>query len=75
MRFLVSAQTIQRALSQTSILFGQVIRGTGAGTRVFDYIKQTPVIPLVGGLKPSNLSGDIEFAHVTFAYPGRPEQV
>ncbi|EGD83662.1 multidrug resistance protein 1 [Salpingoeca rosetta] len=74
MRFLVSSQTIQRALSNTSVLFGQVVRGMGAGSRVFEYIKHNSYIPLTGGLKPHQLEGGIEFADVTFAYPTRPEQ-
>ena len=50
------------------------MRGTGAGTRVFEFMKHRPQIPLRGGLKPHDLHGDIEFADVTFAYPTRPEQ-
>lgn len=37
--FLVATQSIQRALSQLSILFGSVVRGMSAGARVHEYIK------------------------------------
>ena len=36
MSFLVATQTIQRSLGQISILFGQVVRGMTAGSRVFE---------------------------------------
>ncbi len=36
MSFLVATQTIQRSLSILSILFGQLVRGTTAGARVFE---------------------------------------
>ena len=36
MSFLVATQTIQRSLGQISSLFGQVMRGMTAGSRVFE---------------------------------------
>ena len=36
MSFLVATQTIQRSLGVLSILFGQIVRGTTAGARVFE---------------------------------------
>jgi len=36
MAFLVATQTIQRSLAQLSLLFGQYVRGTSAGARVFE---------------------------------------
>ena len=36
MSFLVATQTIQRSLTNLSVLFGQVVRGTTAGGRVFE---------------------------------------
>ena len=38
MAFLVATQTIQRSLAQLSLLFGQYVRGTSAGARVFEVI-------------------------------------
>lgn len=35
MAYLMATQTIQRSLAQLSLLFGSVIRGVAAGTRVF----------------------------------------
>ncbi|XP_044746147.1 mitochondrial potassium channel ATP-binding subunit isoform X2 [Coccinella septempunctata] len=77
MAFLMASQTIQRSLAQISLLFGSVIRGMAAGTRVFEYMDVKPKIPLVGGriIPDDKLKGNIEFRSVKFSYPSRPEQV
>ena len=36
MSFLVTSQTIQRSMTQLSVLFGQAVRGYTAGARVFE---------------------------------------
>lgn len=36
MAFLMASQTIQRSLGQISLLFGTVIRGLSAGSRIFE---------------------------------------
>lgn len=36
MTFLAASQTIQRSLSQLSVLFGYYVRGISAGSRVFE---------------------------------------
>ena len=38
MAFLVATQTIQRSRAQLSLLFGHYVRGTSAGSRVFEVI-------------------------------------
>nr|AVT42121.1 ABC transporter B [Lissorhoptrus oryzophilus] len=78
MSFLMAAQTIQRSLAQMSLLFGSVIKGLAAGTRVFEYMNMEPSIRLKGGLSLPHdeiIKGNIEFKDVTFAYPTRKEQV
>ncbi|XP_060555918.1 mitochondrial potassium channel ATP-binding subunit-like [Ruditapes philippinarum] len=76
MSFLVATQTVERSLAQMSVLFGQVVRGMSAGSRVFEYINHEFSIPLEGGKKIAfhALQGDIEFTNVHFSYPTRPEQ-
>lgn len=75
MGFLVSAQTIQRSLSNMSVLIGQTVRGTGAGVRIFEFIKVQPAIPSRGGTVLPAVQGQLTFNDVTFAYPSRPDQV
>ena len=75
--YIVSTQNIQRSLGQMSLLFGQYVRGSAAGARVFEYMNLEPTIPIQGGLQigNNNLLGQISFNDVTFTYPTRPEQV
>ena len=44
MAFLVATQTIQRSLAQLSLLFGHYVRGTSAGSRVFEVIKDMQIL-------------------------------
>ena len=74
---LLSLPSSLRSMGALSILFGQVVRGTSAGARVFEYMALHPSIPLRGGATiPANqIEGRVEFNNVKFAYPTRPEQV
>ncbi|CAH2004100.1 unnamed protein product [Acanthoscelides obtectus] len=76
MAYLMASQTIQRSLAQVSLLFGSVIRGVAAGSRIFEYINMQPTMPLKGGkiIPDGLLKGDIMFKNVTFAYPTRRQQ-
>lgn len=51
----------------------QVIKAQAAASRVFEFIGRVPSIPLRGGLKLSELHGNIEFQNVNFIYPSRPD--
>jgi ATP-binding cassette subfamily B (MDR/TAP) protein 8 len=77
MAFLVATQTIQRSLTQISVLIGQAIRGMSAGARIHEYQKLTSDIPLQQGNRISyhSILGQVQFSNVTFAYPTRIEQV
>lgn len=74
MSFLVASQTVQRSMANLSVLFGQVVRGLSAGTRVFEYMTLSPCIPLSGGccVPREQLRGSIMFHNVNFSYPCRP---
>ncbi|XP_008070871.1 ATP-binding cassette sub-family B member 8, mitochondrial isoform X2 [Carlito syrichta] len=74
MSFLVASQTVQRSMANLSVLFGQVVRGLSAGTRVFEYMALSPCIPLSGGccIPKEHLQGAVTFQNVCFSYPCRP---
>lgn len=59
------------------MLLGQIVKGTSAGARVFEFTDLQPSIPLDGGLKLpiGDLRGEIELKGITFAYPSRSEQL
>ncbi|CAG2164665.1 unnamed protein product, partial [Oppiella nova] len=71
MSFLVATQTIQKSLSQLSLMFGHFIRGTSAITRVFEYIDIKPTVVLNTGVILNKVVGEIEFRNVGFSYPTR----
>ena len=77
MAFLVATQTIQRSLTQISVLIGQAIRGMSAGARIHEYQKLSSSIPLQqGGRIPyHSIFGEVQFSNVSFAYPTRDQQV
>lgn len=76
MSFFVSSQMIQRSLAQLFVLFGHYVRGISAGARVFELINLKHDVAITGTkqLDLATLRGDVEFRHVSFAYPTRPSQ-
>ena len=60
-----------------SVLFGQVVRGMTAGTRVFEYLEMRPTMKLIGGRKipKANIKGNISLKNIKFTYPCRPDQL
>ncbi|VDN31810.1 unnamed protein product [Cylicostephanus goldi] len=75
MSFLVTAQTIQRSLSQLSVVFGNAVRGWTAGARAFEFVNLRPSIPNNDGvcIPYHTLWGEVRFEDVDFAYPTRPD--
>lgn len=76
MAFLVGSQIVQRSLAQGSILFGTVIKGLTAGSRVFEFLSVEPKVKLHEGLSFDHdvVQGEIVFENVSFVYPSRPNQ-
>ncbi|XP_063984738.1 mitochondrial potassium channel ATP-binding subunit [Diachasmimorpha longicaudata] len=77
MAFLMATQTIQRSMTQLSVLFGTYVRGVSAGARIMEYLELPPGPIMVGGKNVTNetFKGDIVFENVKFSYPTRPEFV
>ncbi|KAL5970460.1 Mitochondrial potassium channel ATP-binding subunit [Taenia solium] len=84
MAFLVAAQAVHRSLTQISLLFGQVIRGSSAAARISEllsYPLASEAPAYKSGLRrlPSAITTAsapvIRFENVTFSYPTRPEAV
>ncbi|XP_033321351.2 mitochondrial potassium channel ATP-binding subunit [Megalopta genalis] len=77
MAFLMATQTIQRSLSQLSLLFGTYVRGISAGARVLEYLDMPPSPMMVTGeiITDHSLAGNIAFKDVKFCYPTRPDHI
>ncbi|KAG8955605.1 ATP-binding cassette permease mdl1 [Tulasnella sp. 424] len=68
------------ALGNLSAFFSSIMKGIGAGNRVFGLIEREPTIPPSGGIefvKPDPITGSgmgvIRFDGVNFHYPSRPK--
>ncbi|XGW26293.1 hypothetical protein V3C99_007146 [Haemonchus contortus] len=74
MAFLVTAQTIQKSLSQLSIVFGTTLKGWTAGARAFEFLHLHPSIRNDDGvcIPYHSLCGEVRFENISFAYPSRP---
>jgi len=79
----MSAGALASFLAYTLIIASQVgvladrwtelVRATGAAERIFQLLEQKPVMPLTGGKRLDQVHGRVEFRHVHFAYPTRPD--
>jgi ABC-type multidrug transport system fused ATPase/permease subunit len=54
------------------VMFGQVVKALGSGSRIFEFMELQPKITSQEGLYLSDLKGSIELKNVCFKYPTRP---
>ncbi|CAH8567302.1 unnamed protein product [Heterobilharzia americana] len=81
MSLLATTQTLQRSLSQLSLLYGQIVRGSTALKRIHDILKLPSGIGNTSSSSSSfpdkmyvNETKINLFTSVQFAYPSRPEK-
>ncbi|XP_034091664.1 antigen peptide transporter 2a [Gymnodraco acuticeps] len=55
-------------------IFGDMINSVGAAGKVFEYLDRKPQVSTEGKLKPDQLTGDVSFRGVNFAYPAYPNK-
>ncbi|KAF8633262.1 hypothetical protein AX17_004438 [Amanita inopinata Kibby_2008] len=59
-------------LQMLTSFFTSIMRGVGAGTRIFELLDRNPVIPYVGGVQMlPDRPGPIRFENIRFEYPSR----
>lgn len=73
--FVVTAGIVAGAFSSLTEVYGDLVRGAGAASRLAELLNEHPAIapparPLV---LPSPARGKLAFERVTFRYPSRPE--
>ncbi|KAI4817544.1 hypothetical protein KUCAC02_010930 [Chaenocephalus aceratus] len=54
--------------------FGDMLNSVGAAGKVFEYLDRKPQVSTEGKLKPDQLTGDVSFRGVNFAYPAYPNK-
>jgi len=59
-------------LQMLTSFFTSIMRGIGAGTRIFELVDRTPIIPPdVGAILAQDRRGPIKFENIAFEYPSR----
>lgn len=69
--FILYAIRIGGSMSSLAGLFGQMMNAVGASERVFQLLDRIPWVPASTGVTLGSIKGEIQFKHVTFAYPAR----
>ncbi|XP_034043522.1 ATP-binding cassette sub-family B member 10, mitochondrial [Thalassophryne amazonica] len=73
--FLMYTFWVGLSVSGMSSFYSELMKGFGAGARLWELLDRVPELPLNEGLilPPDNLKGQLEFCDVSFAYPTRKE--
>lgn len=73
--FLVGAMIVAGAFGALTEVYGDLLRGAGAASRLAELLETEPVIapPSRPEQLPSPARGSLSFRNVTFRYPARPE--
>lgn len=74
--FTMYSELFNLALYSLTTTYMELMKGAGAGTRLFELIDyKSDVNPVTGTEKmPQKITGDIDFKDVWFAYPTRPKE-
>ncbi len=73
--FVLTGGLIAGAFGALTEVFGDLVRGSGAASRLAELLSEQPVIapPAYPAALPEPARGEMLFEHVTFHYPTRPE--
>jgi ABC-type multidrug transport system fused ATPase/permease subunit len=71
-QFLLYLFVVAIGVGSLGSLWGDLMAGVGASHRIFEIIEREPAFADVGN-SPTVGQGEVEFSHVRFAYPTRPD--
>lgn len=71
--FVLYTLLVAFALGALGSLWTDFMKATGSAERVFALLDRVPAIPLTGGSTLPAIEGRIDFEHVSFTYPTRPD--
>ncbi|CAK9441424.1 uncharacterized protein LODBEIA_P52920 [Lodderomyces beijingensis] len=70
--FSMYSEFFNSALYSLTTTYLELMKGAGAGIKLFDLMDYKSDVPPIQGAKTRHLPNEIEFRNVTFAYPTRP---
>ncbi|XP_063287127.1 ATP-binding cassette sub-family B member 10, mitochondrial [Pelobates fuscus] len=72
--FLMYAFWVGISIGGISSFYSELMKGFGAGSRLWELIERKPLLPFNEGLvlSPEVFKGSLEFRNVCFTYPSRP---
>lgn len=74
--FTMYSELFNLALYSLTTTYMELMKGSGAGIKLFELIDYKNDVPAIKGDKvPANLENNIQFRDVTFSYPSRPSSV
>lgn len=74
--FTMYSELFNLALYSLTTTYMELMKGSGAGIKLFELIDYESRVPAVTGEKvPAKLNNDIEFKDVVFSYPTRPNDL
>ncbi|KAM3916509.1 ATP-binding cassette sub-family B member 10, mitochondrial isoform 2-T2 [Leptodactylus fuscus] len=73
--FLMYAFWVGISIGGLSSFYSELMKGFGAGSRIWELLDRKPVMPFNEGLviTPDRFRGALEFQDVSFMYPSRPD--
>ncbi|KAM4693615.1 ATP-binding cassette sub-family B member 10, mitochondrial [Discoglossus pictus] len=73
--FLMYAFWVGISIGGLSSFYSELMKGFGAGGRLWELLDRKPIMPFNEGLvlSPKTFKGALEFRDVTFMYPSRPD--
>ncbi len=71
-QFLLYLFVVAIGVGSLGSLWGDLMAGVGASQRIFEIIEREPAFSDDGKIL-SSVRGEVEFSHVRFAYPSRPD--
>lgn len=71
-QFLLYLFVVAIGVGSLGSLWGDLMAGVGASQRIFEIIEREPAFPDTGKVL-THVDGKIEFSHVRFSYPTRPD--
>ncbi|XP_033980513.1 antigen peptide transporter 2a [Trematomus bernacchii] len=72
--FILYQSDLGDSIRTLTYTFGDMLNSVGAAGKVFEYLDRKPQVSTEGKLKPDQLTGDISFRGVNFAYPAYPNK-